>query len=260
MTVPGRVWRSACLIAPALLVLAACSGSVGDLVDGQPVTTPPSENAKNETAPPPPPPATESEKTTDDGGKKTEDAGVTDSGADSSDAHVEAGKDTGNDASTDSGSGDASTDAGNDAMTCVDPVDALGTEATATMLAPIDDCDNGVFQRTLGVAAGISDVDYYKFSGSDVFGCVVDPAVTATDSNLEICQFVSCNSGAATFVGCNGGTIAQSPSGLPGCCVNTPGTAAPLFDCPGSSDSSTVYMRVRNLVDACTPFTLGYHF
>ncbi|RMG95644.1 MAG: hypothetical protein D6705_13100 [Deltaproteobacteria bacterium] len=146
-----------------------------------------------------------------------------------------------------------------------DPVfEPNDTEAQATPLGIIDDCDgNGsAFSAQL---EGDGDVDWYTYSASDVFGCVVDPTRDViTPAPVRFCKFVDCASGQASIDGCpSGASAATSPGGYPGCCKY--GTNLSNFDvaidCPGSDDSAQILMRIDSgPAGECTSYTVNYHF
>lgn len=150
---------------------------------------------------------------------------------------------------------------------CLDGADPGGTAPTAKVVADIDDCDSsgpgyGGHPPLTGVINGKSDVDVYKFTGNDTFGCSVGPVLVSPTSNLEVCMFVSCNKGTTNFKGCTGGAQSTSDIGNPGCCVATPGQVQLDYSCGGftqTDDTATFFVRVKETADLCLPYQLAYH-
>ncbi len=166
-----------------------------------------------------------------------------------------------------SGSSGSSGDAGNDAgrPTCTNENDEPNeAEATATTLANIDDCDSSGTKLT-SVASGTADSDTFRYAGADTAGCIVDPTAQLNVAGAELCMFVACKTGTATVSKCStGAASATSPSGKPGCCIQTTAPLTTTFACGGSDDSADVYMRVKQLPSnpqsACLPYEVQYHF
>ena len=133
-------------------------------------------------------------------------------------------------------------------------------ESSAYDVGDLDDCDtDGLL--VAAVVAGASDADWYRYDGSDTFGCSVDPhRALATDGiGLRLCKFIDCNDGDAGFDCPGGTTFESSPDGHPGCC----GTEAFALDpnCDGWSDDATVFVRVDSQgADVCAPYTLFVHY
>jgi hypothetical protein len=131
------------------------------------------------------------------------------------------------------------------------------SEATATNLGMIDDCDNSG-SMVSGTLAG-NDVDWYKYQGSDTFGCNVDAYRSITsDGQARVCKFPDCPN---LVVTCPAGTVPEtSPTGLAGCCSLNPFQLA--VDCPNTtSDDATVYIRVDKPPSfACVNYTLEFHY
>ena len=135
------------------------------------------------------------------------------------------------------------------------------TEATAVPLPDISDNDDdgSSFSGTLHDA---DDVDWWSYHGDDDVGYVVDPTrdIDAA-AGLRICKFVDCDNGNEAEVSCtNGAVLANSPSGLPGCCSLGPFEIGP--DCGGfdDDDSSTVYIRIDEPEAACLDYSVTYHY
>ncbi len=130
-----------------------------------------------------------------------------------------------------------------------------GDESSATALAAIDDCDVSGSSVTAHLADG-SDVDVYRFDGTDELGCAVDPTAS-TSASVRLCLYAEC-SGAA--VGCVLGAPATSPLGRVGCCVPSGGTVQLSVDCSGFSDDARVFVTVSGAGQACLPYTVTYHY
>lgn len=151
---------------------------------------------------------------------------------------------------------------------CLDQDDPGASEPTARGLPNIDDCDKsgagfGGHPPITGLLNGKDDVDVYKFTGSDTYGCLVNPIVVSPTAGLEMCIFVSCAKGSTNFDGCNGGAQRTSDIGNPGCCVTSPGQTQIDYSCGGftqSDDTADVFIRVTQQADLCLPYQFAYHF
>jgi hypothetical protein len=132
------------------------------------------------------------------------------------------------------------------------------SEATAKTLPAINDCD-GNGSNLVGTLDGADDVDWFRYQGSDDFGCVVDPtrALTA-DGGLRLCKFAECLSGVAEVTCENGSTPAVSPKGNPGCC-HSQGFGIDI-DCPGIDDDAIILMRLDQGQSPCVGYTVAYHY
>jgi len=139
---------------------------------------------------------------------------------------------------------------------CSDLDEPNDSELTALSLGAINDCDgNGA--TLLGALDGPGDADWYKYAGSDDFGCVVDPTRTlnATGS-LRLCKFADCDGASVT---CNDGSqSANSPEGNPGCC-HTQGFSMDV-NCSGVSDDADIHLRLDQAGSACVEYSLQYHY
>ena len=117
------------------------------------------------------------------------------------------------------------------------------------------DCD-GTGQSISAGIDGAADVDWYKFTGTDTFGCVVDPTATATGS-VNVCMYAECN---GLSLSCDSGSP-STEGGLQGCCDTATGTAKLSINCSGSSDNATVYVKVTAPnVTQCTPYSVSTHY
>ena len=150
--------------------------------------------------------------------------------------------------------------------TCVDPDDPGSAENVAKPLTDTTDCDNND-KQVKGVMNGAVDVDFYKVSGTDKFGCSLDTHFKSATSGVELCVYARCkNSTADAVTGCNSGSVADTSStGMKGCCVNAPGEATPQWDCSGitDNDSADFVIRVRQSVtstDQCLAYSFTYQF
>lgn len=142
---------------------------------------------------------------------------------------------------------------------CLDPIEPNDVEGQAFSLGAFNDCDpeGSMIQGILG---GPNDTDWYRYVGSDDFGCVVDPARTVTASNsVRVCKFAECTDGSTPVIDCqNGSTPDTSPEGRAGCCF-TAGFGMDV-ECDAVSDDATVYIRFDNPGDACVVYDMAYHF
>jgi len=130
------------------------------------------------------------------------------------------------------------------------------TEASATDLGTIDDCD-GSGESVSGIVAGVADTDWYKYNGDDTFGCVATPLRGLTSSDpVRLCKFMQCDGGTPS---CPGGTdAATSPDGRPGCCGDAGFEMG--IECDGTDDDATIYVRVQTTTNDCVTYTLDYHY
>ena len=157
---------------------------------------------------------------------------------------------------TSSSGGMAATGSGGGA--CQDMLEPNDSESTAAFVANINDCDTN--QMSIQAALdGTSDVDWYRYSGSDDFGCVVDPTRSLTaQAALRLCKYAECQSGAAD-VTCNDGSSPDtSPQGRSGCCHNA-GFGIDL-NCPGNDDAAEIYIRLDQGGASCVDYTVNYHY
>ena len=134
------------------------------------------------------------------------------------------------------------------------------SEQTAKNLGTIDDCD-GSGSSFAGVLNGPDDLDWFKYSGQDAFGCSVGPSRSVTFMQpARICKFIQCEGSGDPSFTCPGGTSgATSPAGYPGCC-GTDGFDMDI-DCSGIDDNATVYIRIDNPNgEDCIPYSVSYHY
>lgn len=136
------------------------------------------------------------------------------------------------------------------------------TEATATILDPIQDCDsNG--STIEGVLEDEDDVDWYRYDGTDVFPCIVDPSRDlVANGSLRLCKFIECE-GFLDYLTCPDTTTEEtSAAGRPGCCSSTGFSLANNEDfvCIDADDSAAVYFRLDQAGSSCVDYTLDYHF
>ncbi|MEZ4441793.1 MAG: hypothetical protein R3B72_22015 [Polyangiaceae bacterium] len=130
------------------------------------------------------------------------------------------------------------------------------SQITAKNLGAINDCD-GNGSTVVGTLDGPGDADWYRYDGSDAFGCVVDPtrALTASGS-LRLCKFVDCPGAAVT---CNNGSqSAVSPEGHLGCC-HTQGFGVGI-ECDGIDDDARIFLRFDQASAGCVDYSLDYHY
>jgi hypothetical protein len=156
---------------------------------------------------------------------------------------------------------DAASPDASGSCTNVDP-EPNGSEAQAVTLPSIDDCDSSG-SSVSGTIVGASDVDFFRYAGSDTPFCIVDPGAAVDAPGLRICEFALCPRGIADTVAiCNAGVPASSPAGYPGCCEATPGQVGMIADCVSTSDDSAeIYLRVDQPGGSlCMPYSIVYHF
>lgn len=115
-----------------------------------------------------------------------------------------------------------------------------------------------------GYLSGVSDVDWYRYTGEDTFGHTAEPTILLTGgAGIRVCQFLDCVEGgpAQTEVNCPAGTkFAISGDLRPGCCGGNQFTLVD-YDCPQTSDDLHVYVRLDMPdVDACVDYSLQVHF
>ncbi len=161
------------------------------------------------------------------------------------------------------GDGSAEDPAPEEGDQCIDNGDPAPTAAGATQLPPISDCNNDM-QSLTGTMKGAVDVDYYKLSASDDWGCSIDADFQAETAGTELCVFMRCkNSTVDAVTGCAQGVPAESETGLKGCCAAAPGHAVPKWDCEGwtDNDSADIQFRVRQINgNKCLPYKVNYRF
>ncbi len=182
-------------------------------------------------------------------GGATGDAGSDD---DASDAQTEAAID---------GAGDADVDAPPPHLTCSSETNEPNDkEVLASFLGTIDDCD-GSGSTFSSVSSGTNDADWFRFRGTDTFGCSVDPTITMHASGLRACAFALCVDGATEVQSCTNGTSATSPAGTNGCCTNGTSAMTLQINCTGVDDSADIFVRVDQPgSDQCVSYDVDYHF
>jgi hypothetical protein len=158
--------------------------------------------------------------------------------------------------------------AGGDSCADQGPGEPNETEATATQLASLNDCDSQA-KSVAGTLSGAADVDWYFWVQTEDDGlCVLDPARDFSQSaggNLRMCKYVECQDpGASISVSCPGGTTpSMSESGIPGCC-STAGFEIDLgiTGCGiTAADVVNVYMRIDEpgaTADNCNDYNVNY--
>lgn len=165
------------------------------------------------------------------------------------------------DTTTDNGPDDTST--GNGPLMCdQESSESNDTESTARDLGTTSDCNGG--DTVTGVLEGVTDIDWYKYQGTDEFGinCSVDPVRSVTASQtVEFCKYIQCIDEEADFE-CPGTTDpATSPDGRAGCCG--PMGFQVDFICGGSSvndDSAWIYMSIETTSNTCVDYDIDYDF
>ncbi len=135
------------------------------------------------------------------------------------------------------------------------------TEAAATSLPAMDDCDPDPYPSFGGILADGDDVDWFKYKASDASFCSVDPLRNFTVvGGARLCKFAKCDSG-TTEVTCAGSATADtSPAGYPGCC-DSGSVSMSDVNCTGTlSDDTTIYIRVDQGLQDCLSYTIDYHY
>ncbi len=138
---------------------------------------------------------------------------------------------------------------------CADANEPNDSESAAKVLPPETDCDGT--SMIIGTLSG-SDVDWFKYDGTDKLGCSVDPTRTlSSDGQVRLCKYASCPGAVVT---CPQGTNAQkSPKGVDGCCAQQGFTIG--VDCNGISDNATIYISLdKPKSPTCTSYTVTYHY
>lgn len=154
---------------------------------------------------------------------------------------------------------EAEADTGIPPLSCTGEIDEPNaTEILGTPLGTIDDCDSSG-SSVHGVSAGVGDVDWMVFHGTDTFGCSVDPTLSINATGVRLCAFALCDDGTTTIQNCNGATAATSPAGTHGCCTTTKNLSVQI-NCSGTNDSAAIFMRVDQTENQCVAYDVAYHF
>lgn len=134
-------------------------------------------------------------------------------------------------------------------------------EATATPLTELD-CGNTSDLGLIGTIDG-TETDWYTFYGNHEFiGCNERPgAAVDSDVPLEVCVFISCDSGNRQSIECDGGnTTEMSPEGRPGCC-GTDSAGMEDYGCSSlTNDDVFVWISVTSEAPVCANYGLSYDF
>ncbi|MBX3258397.1 MAG: hypothetical protein KIS78_00910 [Labilithrix sp.] len=147
---------------------------------------------------------------------------------------------------------------------CIDNDDPGASENVAKVLPDTDDCDNS-YKTVKGVAKGAVDVDFYKLSATDKFGCSLDTDFEGKTAGTELCVYARCKNATSNAVtGCAQGVfMPPNDIGMRGCCAAAPGRAVPQWDCDGftDNDSADFFIRVRQINgDKCLPYEFSYRY
>lgn len=120
-------------------------------------------------------------------------------------------------------------------------------------------------QMAMTVDGGLSgaESDWFTFHGHQDITCGfgVDPQVSvASDGDLAICIFATCDDG-NTSLGCSGGAQeSDSPDGVAGCCDQNE-VGLNNFDCGFMvGRDATVWVRITSVEEACIPYTLSWEY
>jgi hypothetical protein len=133
------------------------------------------------------------------------------------------------------------------------------SEATAAVLTGIDDCDSNAGSLN-SVGSGWNDYDFFKFAGTDKFGCTADPTAKINVTGADLCVYTVCKTGPTTYGVCTGGIKTTLANGRTACCTAGMSNVTQAYSCDGSDDSADVYMRVRSRQNICLAYQLQYHF
>ncbi len=127
------------------------------------------------------------------------------------------------------------------------------TPSTARDMGTIDDCD-GSGKVVAGVLSSSSDVDVITFSGTDSFGCSVNPTAKVTGA-ATVCIRATCKSGTTEVKSCPKGTKTGSE-----CC----GSEAEIsINCTGTtSDDAKIELTVRGNASTptCAEYSVSFHY
>jgi hypothetical protein len=148
--------------------------------------------------------------------------------------------------------------------TCVDNDDPGSNETNAKQLPKTDDCDNN-FKTVKGVLNGPVDIDFYKMSADDKFGCSLATEFGSSTAGAELCVYARCKNATKNAVtGCAQGVEDTSIIGMKGCCAAAPSKATPEWDCDGftDNDSADFIIRVKQVAGSnkCLPYSFTYRF
>ena len=145
-----------------------------------------------------------------------------------------------------------------------DPGEPNNGEIQATLLDPItDDDDQG--SMISGELEAATDIDWFRYEGSDTTFAIVGPYAQVNVNALELCMYAECLNGLeVTEVTCNEGTTQQpSPNGRPGCCGTNTGGFEIGLSCGGtfSDDSALIFISVAGSEPGvCQEYTVTYHY
>jgi len=177
--------------------------------------------------------------------------------------------DAGLDAGFDAGPKDAGFDAGPQDAGPPPVCTEQDAEPNDARLEPVnlgtltDDDDDG--SEVMGTLAGVDDVDWFSYNGTDELFLIVDPEASLdAQVAIRLCMFVTCDEG-ATLLSCPGGTEAIiGGEGLEACCWNRVDAAILSMDvdCDGFDEDARVELRVDQAPDndACVNYSLSYHY
>jgi hypothetical protein len=141
---------------------------------------------------------------------------------------------------------------------CADAFEPNDSETDAVLLGFINDCD-GSGATIVAALDGAADVDWYRYGGSDAFGCVVDPHRTLdADGGLRLCKFADCLRGVADVTCEDGSQAESSPAGHPGCCHTQ--SFGMEIDCDGVDDDADIVLRLEAPATACVEYNLPFHY
>jgi hypothetical protein len=153
--------------------------------------------------------------------------------------------------------GDPTPDGGD---TCIDNGDPGGAENVAKMLPNTNDAQNTAISVS-GVMNGAVDVDFYKIHVDDQSFHLLQPDIQATSSGVELCVFVKCDTTGTSNVTCSSPAVAKkSDIGTDGCCATGPASVTPGWNCNSTTDSATLFFRVKQTADKCLPYSFSYAF
>jgi len=145
-----------------------------------------------------------------------------------------------------------------------DPNEPNNGEIQATLLDPITD-DDGQGSMISGELEAATDIDWFRYEGSDTTFSIVSPYAQVNVNSLELCMYAECLNGLEnTDVSCNKGTTQQpSPNGRPGCCGTNTGGFELNLSCGGTftDDSALIFISVAGSEPGvCQEYTVSYHY
>jgi hypothetical protein len=156
---------------------------------------------------------------------------------------------------------------GTDVTDCGCTTEGNTTPELAIDLGAISDCDPSVPYFQYATLTGAPGTQFFKFTGNDVAGCLVDPEIRVDSPSAPgLCVYANCGAQGGT-VTCNTfeteSTLDTDTLGtLQGCCADDPAGqgATPTISCSGSNDSTDVYISITSETSECAGFWISYRY